>query len=220
MENPTTNVAAAVPLPASAGAPGAAPVGQPDPGKLAALRAKWREKYHRLKAARLGRADAPGAGAAPAPPPGTMVSLPAGAPGAGPALPGGAGPVPWSADALKPLLAQIVPLWEAHDVATLSDLAARLGPQALALVQAKARWPVASKIAIIDGGAAVAAKYLNKFSISAEYQPEVTLGIAVCSVVWGRLQLMNDLKALVAEAERKKRQAAAQPAPAPQVKAG
>jgi hypothetical protein len=93
----------------------------------------------------------------------------------------------------------LVPVIEALDLKSLKSAAAKVSPEAVAMVVSEAPWNPVAKTALISSGSAVSAKWLNHFGISAENAPEVTLGLALVSILGGRFMLMRQLTELAAE---------------------
>lgn len=58
---------------------------------------------------------------------------------------------------------------------------------------------------VVDGGAEVAVKYLNLAGISAEYCPEMKLGLGVLVIMSTRQTLVTELRKM-AEEEAKRRE--------------
>ena len=108
--------------------------------------------------------------------------------------------MPWSADVLRPLIEQLLPVAENLDVESLKKLAAEIGPEAVSVVAEKAPWNPLARETIKTSAPAVAAKWLNKTGISAENAPEVALGIALAGIVGGRLAVKGTLEKMAEEA--------------------
>jgi hypothetical protein len=119
------------------------------------------------------------------------------------------GGVPWSADLLRPIFEQGVPVAEAACVANLTDKAraAKLDASLVQEVAAGAKFHPLAKQQIIEGGAAVAAKWLNKSGVSAEHADEVRLLGGLVAVIAGYRTVAAKLDELKA-----------QPAPVPPAK--
>lgn len=94
-------------------------------------------------------------------------------------------------------------------MAGLRREAEKISPLAVKLVDTKAGWSEPVKTLLVESGSAVAAKWMNRFGISAEYAPEVTLGTAICSLWASRAALMGELKTLALEAARERERAKA-----------
>lgn len=92
-----------------------------------------------------------------------------------------------------------MPIAEAVDRADLAAEAAAISPAAAQLVASKGGWNPLAKSALVEGGAATSAKYLNLTGISAEYAPELQLGIALASIFGGRMMLLQEIRALARE---------------------
>lgn len=114
--------------------------------------------------------------------------------------------MPWTADTLKPLAVELVPILEDFDTSGIKDAAKAISPEALQAV-AGYKWNPNAKSALVSSGSAVAAKYLNRSGISAENAPEVSLGIALLSIYWGRTIIVKELEKLAEEKKREREKA-------------
>lgn len=87
------------------------------------------------------------------------------------------GAVPWTADLLRPIFEQALPVAEGLAVQNLTEKAraAKLDAALVREVADGAKIHPLAKQQIIEGGAAVAAKYLNKSGVSSEHADEVRL---------------------------------------------
>ena len=92
---------------------------------------------------------------------------------------------------------------------SLSDEAGKIHAKCAELVQRKGGWPEAAKATLVSGGAKLIAKYLNRFGVSAEYQPEIEVGVAALAILQSRAALANELKALALELKAAAAKAAA-----------
>ncbi len=88
---------------------------------------------------------------------------------------------------------------EKKDMRGLKELAGQVSPEAVALVERKGGWDEAAKVTVVQSGSEVAAKWANKFGISAEYAPEVALTIAGVAIWSSRESLVDELRKLAAE---------------------
>ena len=87
------------------------------------------------------------------------------------------GGVPWRPEDAKPLADAFVALGEALMVKKITSKAADVGlpPKTLRELEDDARIEPVMKKALADSGAAVGAKYANKYGLSSEYAPETQL---------------------------------------------
>ena len=138
-------------------------------------------------------------------------AAPAGAVGAAPpqggALPvdpvaGALAGVPWQASALKPVFEQLIPV--AEDLAMLQIVGkcklAKLPKEVIKDIETDARWHPMSKKGLEMGLPEVAAKYLNKAGVSAEFQPEVVLLTAISAIAAAHVRTLARLDKLIAGA--------------------
>lgn len=135
-----------------------------------------------------------------------MASAPPGASASAPAILAPP-PVPWTADTLRPLFAELVPVLETMRIDSLKSAAAKISPECVALVSSKAPWNPAAKTTLVTSGAQVGAKWLNRFGISADNAPEVAFGIAAASILVGDWILSRELAKLGAEAKAEREKA-------------
>ena len=155
-------------------------------------RAEWRRRGKESYARRVGQApalDRPGS------PP-----VPASAPqsGAEPALAPDPLRVPWRADTLRPLVANVANAVEKWDAAGLIKEAAQIAPEEAALVKAKAAWPGDIKESLVRSGSAVAAKWMNQSPVGGEWAEEVEFCTAAAALVASRQSLVAELRKLAA----------------------
>ena len=110
--------------------------------------------------------------------------------------------IPWDPKMLEPLFKQLVPTAEEIAVKQLTDKAvkAHLPGEIIHDIEKKAAWNPMAKQALEIAGAQVAAKWLTKSGISAEHQPEVVLGTALCSIFAGHVLLLKRMDELIREA--------------------
>lgn len=136
---------------------------------------------------------APGASQPPPPPDGVLV-------------------VPWSADILRPLFEQGVPLCESLAVKNLTAKAvkAHLAADMVREVEQGAAWNPLAKQQIVEGGAATAAKWLNTSGVSAEHADELRFFGGVLAVLAGYRTIAAKLDELAGQPARP---AAASPTP-------
>lgn len=85
---------------------------------------------------------------------------------------------------------------------SLAKAAADISPAAEKLVADQGGWNPVARTALVEGGAACAAKYLNEAGISAEYAPEVQLGIALASIIGGHMMILQELRAMAVEKKK------------------
>lgn len=76
---------------------------------------------------------------------------------------------------------------------------AKLLPAVLKEIEKDARWSPATHTMLKQSMAPLAAKYLNKTGVSAEYQHEVTFGFAVVAILRGQSALESKLDTLIAD---------------------
>ena len=119
-------------------------------------------------------------------------------------------PVPWVAVTLVPVLSQAVNLVEKADVASLAEEAGKIHTRCAELVTRKGGWPEAAKATLVTGGASLCAKYLNRFGVSAEYQPEIEVGVAALAIMQSRASLREELRVMAKEMKDAVEKAAAQ----------
>jgi hypothetical protein len=167
----------------------------------AADREKEKLKKQRQRAAK--RADPP-----PLPPRGPGMVDPGGPESGVPD--GGSGPlggpsVPWQAETLKPVFDQLLPTLEQLTVNQLAGRAekARLPAELVREIERDAQWSAPAKKALEIGCPQLAAKYLNKTGVSAEYQPEVVVGTALATIVSTHTLLLRKLDQLIAAQQPK-----------------
>lgn len=67
-------------------------------------------------------------------------------------------------------------------------------------IEEDAKWPAASRQMLIETSDALAAKYLNKAGISAEYKIEVNFSIAVLNIGANHMAILRRLDKLIAAA--------------------
>lgn len=115
---------------------------------------------------------------------------------------------------LKPLFEQLVPTAETFIVKQVSEKAvkARMPGEVVKDFEKLASWNPMAKKALELSGAQLAAKYMNKAGVSAEYQPEVTFGTALCSIVAGHVLMMRKMDELIAKTNPPAAQPAVKPA--------
>jgi hypothetical protein len=136
------------------------------PEAIEADRAKDRERKRRKALEMRGE---------PVPLPSPLVVQPAAGDAPPPASDFGA--VPWTADLLRPIFEQALPVAEGLAVQNLTEKAraAKLDAALVREVADGAKIHPLAKQQIVEGGAAVAAKYLNKSGVSSEHADEVRL---------------------------------------------
>jgi hypothetical protein len=137
-----------------------------------------------------GVPTAPGVGAGPAPAP---------VPGLGaPDLAGA--PVPWDAQTLDPIFRQLLPTIELSLATSLTSRAqkAKLPGEVIAEIRKDAAWPAPTKRAVEIAAPRVAAKWLNRSGLSAEYQDEVLLGTAAAAILAQHSMILRKLDKVIA----------------------
>jgi hypothetical protein len=97
------------------------------------------------------------------------------------------------------LLQRAANLGEKIEIADLLSMAREVSPQVEAFMAAKAAWDAEAKGALVDSGAEVAAKWFNKFGLSAEYAPEVNFGLAALFIAHQRLEVRAELRKMADE---------------------
>jgi hypothetical protein len=110
--------------------------------------------------------------------------------------------VPWLGKKIEPVSVQLVEVMEsmaARQVAKRARLA-NLPDETLNEVESSLAWEKGAKKLLAESSAEVAAKYLNKAGISAEYQPEITLAGAVLTVLYSHNKVLKRLDKLIAAA--------------------
>lgn len=136
-----------------------------------------------------GVPSAPGVGAVPSPAP---------VPGVGaPDLAGA--PVPWDAATLDPIFRQLLPTIELSLATSLTSRAqkAKLPGELVTEIRKDAAWPAPTKRAVEIAAPRVAAKWLNRSGLSAEYQDEVLLGTAAAAILAQHSMLLRKLDKLI-----------------------
>jgi hypothetical protein len=108
--------------------------------------------------------------------------------------------VPWDASTLQPAVEIFLPAAEELMVNQIASRAAkaRLPGDIVKEIEAEAKWSASAKKGLEVSTAQVAAKWLNKAGISAEYQPEVTFLTALGRVLGGHALLLRRLDKLIA----------------------
>jgi hypothetical protein len=182
------------------------------PGSPEALEADRKKDNERKKRARLAALAAapppplpPALGAATVPPSGAVTEKTL------PPLPGVAG-VPafeapllalaWEARDLLPVTENGVPLLEEMAARQIVAKAkrARLPKEIISEIERDCKWPDKSKRMLSETSGALAAKYLNKLGISAEYKVEVNFSIAVLNIGASHMAVLRRLDKLIAVA--------------------
>jgi hypothetical protein len=151
----------------------------------------------------------PATGPAPAPQniPVAFVDQPQ--PGADGVLPGAnAAPapfVPWLGKKIEPVSERLVAIMEELRGRRISKRArlANLPPETVEEIEHTIGWDNNLKRLLSESSAEVAAKYLNKAGVSAEYQPEITLAGALLAAIHSDNQVMKRLDKLIAAANPK-----------------
>jgi len=155
------------------------------PGSPEALAADRKKDADRKKAAREVAAQLkPEPAALPSAVPGATsapVNSAAAAPGSAvdPAF------VPWQADIIKPLVEDLLEAAEEGRVAQYAAKCKELGdmPKLIKEIQDDAHFPKAAKVLLVTSLPRLAAKWLNKSGISAEYQDELAVATAFLIII-------------------------------------
>jgi hypothetical protein len=110
--------------------------------------------------------------------------------------------VPWTAEAVQPVVDQFLPAAETMMVNQIARKAvrARLPQEIVAEIKKDAAWPADARRALQSTGGALGAKYLNKLGISAEYGPEIAFVTAVSRIAAGHVLLLRRLNLLIRKA--------------------
>lgn len=157
-------------------------------------RAKWRERWQRRKDRILGKSSPPAGPPGSSGPGGAPVVGPGGAPGQTPQTPG---PIPWTAAAVRPILAQGVPAVERLDIATLKNKAARLeDPDFVSMVERDAAWNPEAKRDLIDSGSECLAEVLNEMGVESIPPHWAKFGVSCATILAGRKVLASKLDEL------------------------
>lgn len=109
------------------------------------------------------------------------------------------GAVPWVASKLGPLFRRLISTAEKVLSYQITSRARKASlPSGLVKeIEIEAKWSDMSKEALQEALPELAAKYLNKTGISAEYQPEIVAAIAVSDIAMGHLQILQRLDRLI-----------------------
>jgi hypothetical protein len=93
--------------------------------------------------------------------------------------------VPWQADTLKPLVEKLLTAAEEGRVAQYAAKCKQLGdmPKLVKEIQDDAQFPAAAKVLLATSLPRLAAKWMNKSGISAEYQDEVACVTAILLII-------------------------------------
>lgn len=123
------------------------------------------------------------------------------------------GAVPWTADLLRPIFEQALPVAEGLAVQNLTEKAraAKLDASLVREVADGAKIHPLAKQQIVEGGAAVAAKWLNKSGVSSEHADEVRL-------LGGIVAAFAGYRAVAAKLDELAAKPAPTPTPAPAAK--
>jgi hypothetical protein len=122
----------------------------------------------------------------------------------------GAPPVPWKADDIRPLSDELIDTTDAACAKQIHDKAAKaLLPAVLVdKITTDAAWDPTAKTALKQSAPELAAKWLNKSGISAEYKHELVTASAILRIGAGHMKVCKRLDQLIANANP----TAAQPA--------
>ena len=183
------------PPPVEAGSPAAPLAGKPAAQSAGAQstadqRARWRAKYARQKARKLG------------------VDFVPETPGFAPTIDRVEEKVaslvvlPWNPNTLLPLAEQLADSFERADIEGLKAKANKISPELVADVQKDAPWHPASKKALATSGSAIGAKWLAKMGIKEENAPEVVFCAAAAAILAGRNVLVSKLDKLILEMKK------------------
>jgi hypothetical protein len=94
------------------------------------------------------------------------------------------------------------------DTQKAQKLAGEISPRAVEIVRAQGGWPKPAKVTLIESASACGAKWMNRFGVSAEYAPEVALGVALVAIQTSRMMLFSELTKLRDELRAEKAAAA------------
>ena len=110
--------------------------------------------------------------------------------------------VPWDASTVQPIVEQFLPAAEQLMVNQIAGKAAkaRLPGEIIKEIQKDAQWPEPARKALNLNTANLAAKWLNKFNVSAEYQAEAAFVVAMGRILGGHMLLLRRLDKLIAVA--------------------
>jgi hypothetical protein len=108
----------------------------------------------------------------------------------------------WEARDLFPVTENGVPLLEEMAARQIVAKAkrARLPKEIISEIERDSKWPEKSKRMLSETSGALAAKYLNKAGISAEYKVEVNFSVAVLTIAANHLAILRRLDKLIAAA--------------------
>lgn len=111
--------------------------------------------------------------------------------------------IPWTVELVRPLVSQLVKVVERWDSETLIEEARKINDACAEFVRQNVAWNAEARGILIEGGAECVVKYLNLTGISAEYAPEIKVGIAALSIIYARQTLVAELRAMAAEVKAK-----------------
>jgi hypothetical protein len=122
----------------------------------------------------------------------------------------GAPPVPWKAEDIRPLSDELIDTTDAACSKQIHDKAAKALLPAVLVdeITTDAAWDPKAKVALKQSAPELAAKWLNKTGISAEYKHELITASAVVRIGAGHMRVCNRLDELIRNANP----SAAQPA--------
>lgn len=155
------------------------------PGSPEALAADRKKDADRKRAARaVANRLRPEPPALPSAVPGAT-QTPGNSPAAAPGSPVDPAFVPWQADIIKPLVEDLLEAAEESRVAQFAAKCKQLGdmPKLIKEIEGDAHFPKAAKVLLVTSLPRLAAKWLNKSGISAEYQDELAVATAFLLII-------------------------------------
>lgn len=122
-------------------------------------------------------------------------------PGGGDGNSGNESFVPWAGETLRPLVDELIEVAEEGRALKIVGLArnANLPPKVLTQIEKDAQFSKSSKTMLSQSAPRVAAKWMNKSGISAEYEPETVMMTAMLSIIIQTKRQTNALQKLIAE---------------------
>jgi phage terminase large subunit GpA-like protein len=114
--------------------------------------------------------------------------------------------VPWQADIIKPLVEDLLQAAEDGRVAQFAAKCKQLGdmPKLVKEIEADAHFPKAAKVLLTTSLPRLAAKWLNKSGISAEYQDELAVATAILLIIKHDRSTNAKLDELIAQTKSRK----------------
>lgn len=112
--------------------------------------------------------------------------------------------VAWDEKTVRPALEEIIPIWEQErkKKRLKKAIAAKLPAPLIKAIEQEG-WDQKAKAGVIVGGGQVIAKWLNKFGLSAEYAPEVTLATGLVALYRSDSRLDAKLDEIIAQNARR-----------------